>query len=245
MTNKKKVIFLYLFFDIVAALLTWCIFFVFRKYIVDETVLDNFQVAILNDYKFYIGLVCWSLYWVFLHAFSGCYNKIFRKSRLRELGNTLTVTFIGVLVFFFAFILDDIVNDYNDYLLYFLVLFGLQFLTTYIPRVCITTSTINRMRNGKIIFNTLIVGSDHVALQVYKAVSTHDPSANNNIIGYIMIDENDDDDLSAELPCLGKLDDLLSVVKKQNIKVLIIAIQNGNANILRVSSPPLWIWTSI
>ncbi|MDD6582431.1 MAG: sugar transferase [Bacteroidales bacterium] len=227
MTNKKKVIFLYLFFDIVAALLTWCIFFAFRKYIVDKTVLDNFQVAILNDYKFYIGLVCWSLYWVFLHAFSGCYNKIFRKSRLRELGNTLTVTFIGVLVFFFAFILDDIVNDYNDYLLYFLVLFGLQFLTTYIPRVCITTSTINRMRNGKIIFNTLIVGSDHVALQVYKAVSTHDPSANNNIIGYMMIDENDDDDLSAELPCLGKLDDLLSVVKKQNIKVLIIAIQNG------------------
>ena len=227
MENKKKVIFLYLLFDVLAAIATWVVFFLFRKYHVDNTLFQHFRESIIDDYKFYIGLVACPLYWTFLHAFAGCYNKIYHKSRLKELGNTMLVTFIGGLLFFFAFILDDVINDYNDYLLYFLVLLVVQFTTTYIPRVCITTATINRLRDGRIGFNTLIIGSDNVALQTYKALVESNPNAGNRVLGYLMIHPEDDDQLSEELPCMGCLSDLVDVVKSEEIKELVIAIQNG------------------
>ena len=227
MDKKKNIIFLYLLFDVVAAILTWCIFFVFRKYHIDHSVLQHLNQAIFNDPKFYIGLVFSPLYWIFLYAFAGCYNKIYHKSRLKELGMTLLVTFAGTLLFFFAFILDDIINDYNDYLLYYVTLFCCQFLITYIPRVCITTATINKMRNGKITFNTLMVGSDSVALHTYQALHSENPIPWNEIIGYVKITEDDEDQLQGTLPCLGSLDDLTQIVKEKAIKELIIAIKNG------------------
>ncbi len=227
MSHKKQVIFLYLLFDILASMVTWCIFFTFRKYNVDHSVFQHLNEAILNDYKFYIGLGACPLYWVFLHAFAGCYNKIFHKSRLKELGNTLIVTLIGSLLFFFAFILDDRVIVYNDYLLYFLILLGLQFFTTYIPRVCITTATINKIRSGKISFRTLIIGSDEVAMQTYKAIVERNPNAGNCIIGYIKMLNDDPDVMAQALPCCGTIEQLVDIVKEQKIKELVIAIQNG------------------
>ena len=227
MANKRKLIILYVLFDFLAALATWVIFFIFRKYNVDNQVFNNFDATILNDNKFYLGLFAYPLFWLFLHTFSGIYKKVYKKSRLKELGITMFVVFLGTLAFFFAFILDDIINNYNDYLLYFAVLFLLQFFFTYIPRVIITTSTIDKIRNGKICFNTLIIGSDNVALNTYNSIITHKPHTGNSIIGYIIIDNNDEDLLSNELPCLGKIDDLMSIVTKNEITELIIAIQNG------------------
>ncbi|MCQ2279706.1 MAG: sugar transferase [Bacteroidales bacterium] len=227
MDKKKTIVFLYLLFDILAAVLTWIIFFIFRKNHVDPMVLQNLEGTIFNDYKFYIGLGACPCYWVFLHAFSGCYNKIFHKSRLKELGNTIIITLIGSLLFFFAFILDDVINDYNDYLLYFTVLLLLQFFTTYIPRVCITTATINKIRSGKIGFTTLIVGCDCVALQTFKDLVERNPNAGNHVIGYIKIEEDDNDVLCSELPCMGSLDNLVEIVKSNEVKELVIAIKNG------------------
>lgn len=227
MPNKRKIIFFYLLFDVVTAACTWILFFAFRKWHVNDFQYQELIQNILNDYKFYIGLVAYPMYWCFLHAFAGCYNKVFQKSRLRELGTTLLITFIGTLIFFFAFILDDIVNSPYDYLLYFIFLYCVQFLTTYIPRVTITTIVINKMRSGEIGFNTLIIGCDEIALATYQSLISHNPTSGNYILGYVMIDENDDDHLSSELPCMGRLDQLISIVKENEIKELIIAIQNG------------------
>lgn len=227
MPNKKKVVFLYLLFDILAAMATWVIFFSFRKWHVDDGSFQTLWEVIYRDCKLYIGLLACPLYWMFLHAFTGCYNNVFHKSRLKELGATLLITFIGCLIFFFVFILDDVVTTPYDYLLYFIVLFGFQFFTTYLPRVIITTSIIEKIRSGKIGFNTLIIGCDEVALTTYLSLISHNPTAGNYILGYVIIDENDEDHLASELPCMGKLDQLIAIVQKNDIKELIIAIQNG------------------
>lgn len=227
MANRRTVVFLYLFFDILAAIATWIVLFIFRKYNVDHSVLQDLDGTIFNDTKFYIGLFSCPIYWVFLHAFSGCYNKIFKKSRLKELGTTLLVTFIGTLLFFFAFILDDVINNPQDYLIYYAILFICQFTITYIPRVCITTATINKIRRGKIFFNTLLIGSDETALETYKMFISTNPSPGNKIIGYLKIDHSDTDVLQSELPCRGTLDDLTEIVNTLAVKELIIAIQNG------------------
>lgn len=225
--NKKLLTSLYISFDLFAAIVTWTLFFIYRKYNVDHTLFDHFQESVLSDPKFLIGLFIYPVYWIILHTFVGSYNKVFRKSRLKELMTTFMITLIGTLLFFFAFILDDIVNSHTDYIIYYILLFGLQFFLTYIPRVILTTQMISKIHRGDIVFNTIIIGSDTVALNLYHSLTKQDKTAGNFIIGYVMIPGEEDDSLSEELPCLGLLDDLENIVNTHHIEELIIAIQNG------------------
>lgn len=225
--NKKLLSFAYVFCDIVAALTTWCIFFAYRKYNVDPLFFEHFRDSMLGDFKFYIGLFTYPLYWILLHTFVGYYKKITRKSRLKELSTTFFITLIGTLLFFFAFILDDIVNEYSDYTTYYILLFTLQFFLTYLPRLLITSRVVRKVHRGEIGFNTLIVGSDEIALKTYQSVASQDKASGNFIIGYVKVPGEEEDVLQTQLPCLGKLDDLSSIVKEYHVEELIIAIQNG------------------
>lgn len=225
--NKRLLTFQYIFFDLLAALATWVIFFIYRKHNVDPDLFSHFNESILQDTKFYIGLVVYPLYWLLLHGFVGYYQKIYRKSRLKELSTTFFITLIGTLLFFFAFILDDIVNHYYDYLKCYVLLFCLQFFLTYIPRLIITSRVVKKIHSGKIGFNTLIIGSDKVALDTYHSLLKQHPVSGNYILGYVMVPGEEDDSLSGELPCLGDLEHLTEIVKEHHIEEMIIAIQNG------------------
>jgi len=177
-------------------------------------------------------MVALPVYWCFLHTFIGAYTNPLRKSRLRELEITLLTTFFGTLLFFFIFILDDIVNTPFDYIKYFAILFFLQFLLTYIPRVLITTIAINKINSGKIGFNTLVIGSDIVALNIYQNVIKQTPYVEKYILGYISVPDEQDETIATKLPCLGTISDLASIVKEYQIKELIITIQNGKRKLL-------------
>ena len=165
MMNKTKLTFLYILFDILAALITWIGLYIYRKHVGESADFQSIIVSMRSDSKFWLGLVLYPVYWLFFHAFFGYYNKIYRKSRLDELVTTFGVTLFGCLVFFFVFILDDIVTSPNDYVKYLLFLFFFQFLETYIPRLSITSYINKRIHDGRIGFNTLIVGNDEMALK--------------------------------------------------------------------------------
>jgi len=225
--NKTQKLFFYVFFDILSAALTWIIFFIYRKYNVDHSVFEHFTTSVLQDSKFYVGLIALPIYWIFLHVFIGAYTNPFKKSRLRELEITLLATFFGTLIFFFIFILDDIVNTPFDYIKYFCILIFLQFFLTYIPRVLITTITINRINSGKIGFNTLVIGSDVIALNIYQNIIKQTPYVQKYILGYIQLPEEHDEAIAEKLPCLGTLANVTAIIKEHQIKELIIAIQNG------------------
>lgn len=228
MPNKNRIISYYLCFDILAAVVTWILFFSFRKWYVSNDSWTTLFYAVSDDPKFYLGLLFYPIYWIILHAFLGCYTKVFRKSRLKELEKTLFETFIGTLIFFFSFILDDIVTNPYDYLLYFIFLFIIQFITTYIPRLSITTNTINKIRSGQIGFNTLIIGADQIAHNAYHAIIHNNPTTGNYILGYILTDSDESDQLASLLPCMGRLNQIEEVVKKYHITELIIAIPKDN-----------------
>lgn len=225
--NKNLLLLYHLVMDILAAVLTWVIFFIYRKYNVDNQVFEQFSTFILQDKKFWLGIFLCPVYWVILHLFIGYYHNIYRKSRLRELGRTLGVSFFGVLLFFFVFILDDIVNSPSDYIKYFLVFFGCQFLLTYIPRMLMTTH-INRMiHNGVIGFKTLIIGSDEIALNTYQSVVKQNIRSGNFIVGYVSLPNSEDHTISSVLPCMGGINDLRDIIDRENIEEVIIAIHNG------------------
>ena len=225
--NKKRLLFTYIAFDILAAIASWVCLYVYRKVVGESMSFGAIGNAMMADPTFFWGLLLAPTFWVFLHAFFGYYNKVYRKSRLNELKTTIGVTIFGVLVFFFLFILDDIVTSPRDYIKYMFCYFTLQFLLTYIPRVCITTRINRRIHRGLIGFNTIIVGSDAKALQVYNSLQQKLPAPGNFLIGYVKVEENSEDLLGEHLSYLGTIAHLPDIVSQNHIEELIVTLHNG------------------
>lgn len=225
--KKRRLTALYITFDVIAAILTWILLYIYRKNVGENLDFSQTIYSAMHDAKFFWGILLCPIYWIVLHAFIGYYNKVTRKSRLNELAETFIVTLLGVLIFFFAFILDDIVTTPKDYIRYMLFLFTWQFLLTYIPRLIITTRINRQIHKGLIGVNTIIVGCDSIALETYNTVIEQMPRSGNFLIGYVKVADECNDMLSEKLPCLGTIDDLANIVDQQHIEELIIALDNG------------------
>ncbi len=224
--NKKLQIFKYLLFDFISAILAWGMFFVYRKYIEDPNIFDHFE-SITDDKKLYIGLFFIPLFWVILYALSGIYRKIYRKSRLKELGQTILITFIGVFIIFFVLILDDVVVSYKSYYQSFLLLFLLHFLLTFSCRFIITTRTARKIHRKIIGFNTIIIGSDSRAFSIYREIENQELSSGNKFIGFVYITKNGRYLIEDYLPNLGSYENLKQIIEKNNVEEVIVAIERS------------------
>ncbi|MFH1321948.1 MAG: sugar transferase [Bacteroidota bacterium] len=218
--NKKLQVLKYLLSDFFAAGLAWGLFFVFRKIYVEHA-------PLALDFKFYMGIIIIPLFWIALYLLTGTYKNIYRKSRLRELGQTLFIIFFGVLVIFFVLLLDDEVASYKQYYKTFFALFSLQFFFTYIPRLILSSITAYKIHNRIIGFNTLLVGSNQKALEVYREIESTERSAGNKFAGFIHINGNNGNLLNDCLPHLGSSDNIKNIIKENNIEEVIIAIESS------------------
>ena len=224
--NKRKLTFRYVVWDWVASVVTWLIFFCYRKRIEAVDVFSDFSV-VYNDKNFWLGIIVIPISWLFLYLMAGSYRKVYMKSRVRELGQTLLVTLIGAIVLFFALILDDNITSYKIYYTLFLVLYVLQFTLTYIGRLVITSVTAKRIHNGEIGFNTLIIGSNGNACRIYKEITGQRFSAGNLIVGFVNVFDKDVYKVEKYIPHLGNYKDVANVIKDNDIEEVIIAIERS------------------
>ena len=224
--NKKRQVIKYVIADFVSAALAWSIFFIYRKYTVNPQVFSNWE-DILGDEKFWIGIIAVPLFWLLLYVLIGTYRKIYRKSRLKEFGQTVLVSFIGVIIIFFALILDDIIISYKSYYQSFIVLYLLQFSFTYFFRLILTSITVYKIHNRIIGFNTIIVGSNGNAISIYEQIENQEKSSGNIFVGFVNAIHYDDYKIAKYLPRLGHYKDLKSIIKKYNIKEVVIAIERN------------------
>ena len=228
--NKKLQTLKYLFFDILSAAGAWSLFFVFRKAFIETTKYGE-NVPIDFSDKFYTGLVVVPLFWLALYAIQGTYSNIYRKSRLKELGQTLLTTLIGVIVIFFALILDDEITSYKSYYQSFAVLFSLHFFLTYTFRVILTTRTAHRIHNRVIGFPTLLIGSNEKALQLFNELEGQRTSTGNKFVGFIHANGNKTGYLlDDKLPHLGGAADIKNIIQKYDLEEAIIALESSEHN---------------
>jgi len=187
--HKKAHFFKYLIFDILAAAGSWTLFYIFREnYIKPEHI--TLSLTIYFNPHYFIGLFMIPCFWIFLYSLTGYYKDIYRKSRLKDLGESLLIILIGCTVIFFAIILDDKFTVHNKYFISFLALFFIQFILTYVPRLIITTRTIHKIHKGIIGFNTLLIGSNGRAVNIFKEIKEQEKSSGNKFIGYISVNHN-------------------------------------------------------
>jgi exopolysaccharide biosynthesis polyprenyl glycosylphosphotransferase len=222
--NKNRQVARYLILDFVAAALSWTLFFIYRKVVIES---QRFGIDIpieFND-RYFMGLLLIPAFWITFYYIAGFYKNIFRRSRLLELGQTFSISVTGVVIIFFLLILDDFINSYKNYYQLFFTLLGLHFSLTYFFRLILTTRTIHRIHKRKIGFNTLLIGSNEKAVKIYREMTRQVRPAGNLFVGFVGIENNNDTLLSNYIPKLGDIGEIIRIIEEHQIEEVIIALE--------------------
>jgi exopolysaccharide biosynthesis polyprenyl glycosylphosphotransferase len=232
--NKKLQVLKYVLADLLSAALAWSLFFLYRKSSIEKTVFDQL-IEIFEDRNYYLGILIVPVFWLILYYILGTYNanKIYRKSRLRELSQTLFISLVGVIIIFFALILDDIIVTYKSYYQLFIILYLFHFGLTYLFRLIITTRTVRRIHRKEIGFNTVIVGSNGNAVKIYEEIERQEVPSGNKFIGFVHVVEYNTYKVGKYIPHLGKFQDLKDIIKEHQVEEVILAIERSERETIR------------
>ena len=222
--NRRLQVTKYVFFDWLSAALAWSLFYIYRKYSEDPTVFPNLE-TVLDDRKFWLGIIIVPIFWLALYTVIGSYRRVYRKARLKELGQTVFVTLIGVTTIFFVLILDDIILTYQSYYQSFILLYIFHFTLTYSCRLFITTRTVRQIHAGKIGFNTVVVGSNGNAVKVYNDIVNQELSSGNKFVGFVNVHDYKHFKVEPLLNHLGAYSDLNDIIASHKVEEVIIAIE--------------------
>jgi exopolysaccharide biosynthesis polyprenyl glycosylphosphotransferase len=229
--NKTLQVIKYVTADLISAALAWGLFFAYRKYSYSPDI--DLWDSVLSDKNFLYGIIIIPVAWVLFYVILGNYKRIYHKSRLKEIGQTLGATVIGVTVLFFTLIIDDLVANNYQLFKYLLVLFTLHFGFTSLFRFILTSFTAYKIHNRIIGFNTLVIGGNGRATKMYKEIENEFRSSGNKFVGFVNVKEADYYMLSEHLPHLGNYKDVKDIIAKYGIEEVIIAIDPSEHEYIR------------
>ena len=223
--NKTLQVVKYVVADLLSATIAWGIFYFYRKAQI-ESVLFGY-IPFQPDDNFFLGITLLPILWVIVYALMGTYNDIYRKSRLKEFGQTFIVALIGCLIIFFTLLLDDTIISYKSYYSSFVTLFLLQFGITFTSRFIITTVTARKIKSRKIGFNTIIIGSSQKAVSLYNELESEPLSQGYKFIGFVHVDNTNGKYFKEQLPHLGGIEDVGKIIEENKIEEVLIAIESS------------------
>jgi exopolysaccharide biosynthesis polyprenyl glycosylphosphotransferase len=223
--NKTLQVVKYVVADLLSATIAWGIFYFYRKAQV-ESVLFGY-IPFQPDDNFFLGITLLPILWVIIYALMGTYNDIYRKSRLKEFGQTFMVALIGCLIIFFTLLLDDTIISYKSYYSSFVTLFLLQFGITFTARFIITTVTARKIKGRKIGFNTIIIGSSQKAVSLFNELESEPLSQGYKFIGFVHVDNTNGKYFKEQLPHLGGIEEVGKIIEEYKIEEVLIAIESS------------------
>jgi exopolysaccharide biosynthesis polyprenyl glycosylphosphotransferase len=221
--------------DYFAAAISWFTFFLYRKYLIEP---DKFgyEIPFEASQNFYLGLIYVPIYWLLLYYLAGYYNDVWKRSRIKDLSSTFTISVIGVIILFFFLLLDDEVKSYKAYYFTIFTLFILHYGLTIFFRIISSTYIKSLLRDKKIGFNAIIVGNNLRALDLVNEIITDRISQGYRLIGFVD-SETTNTYLNSKLKLLGTYENLPELIKKYHVEEVIIAIESSKHNeIIKVTN---------
>ena len=214
----------YIFWDAVAAMSAYTMLYTFRHNYTEKYRFEGFELSFNSNY--YLGLIAIPIFWVTIYLITNFYRDIYRRSRLKEIVYTFNASLLGSVVIFFALILDDWVNNYTDYYRGFLVYFSSHFVLTSTVRILLSSITAQRIKKGRIWFNTLLIGSNENAVELYNEIGNR-TSTGNRFVGFVSVHNNIQFLVKKNLTHLGGHNHLREIIKENGIEEVIIAIESS------------------
>lgn len=224
--NARKQAAKYLIADYLSSLVAWVVFFYFRKVYLDP-VKHGQPPGFDFDQNLYLGILSIPVFWITLYTIFGAYRNVYRKHRLKELGQTLITSILGVLVIFFVLLLDDAIANYRYYYISLLVLFSLHFGITFFFRYILTSNTVKRIHRREIGFNTIIAGCNQMAIDTLEELNGIRNYPGYRIIGFVSTNGGRDFILKQQLKYLGHFDEIRRIVEENNVEEIIVALESS------------------
>ncbi|RYE25530.1 MAG: sugar transferase [Sphingobacteriales bacterium] len=216
--------------DYISAMVAWMIFWGYRHQLLDSSgFFESLETLLVRDYFF--GLLLIPFGWLFLYLLSGTYFDLYRKSRLHEINRTLISCIVGSIVVSLIVFANDAV-DYS----YFIKMTGrylfIHTTLTLFLRLLLLNQVKKNIINGKVGFNTLIIGGNQKAINIYKQVKDSPKALGNIFKGFIYSNQEASNGMSKHLPQLGHLSQLENIIDEHGIEEVIVAVDSSEHHLL-------------
>ncbi|MDD2285495.1 MAG: sugar transferase [Paludibacter sp.] len=218
--NSKKLLFKYLFFDVLASLLVWLAFVVFRKTINDIQIMHNFEVLLPSRYYLF-SLIFFPFCCVFIHYLTGFYSNLLHKPKINLFLTTLISSLIISVAVFFALKLRDVIVSYEYFYYSLLVLFLQLFVITYTFRRIIYSQVQHNFKTKKWTLNTIIIGDGQNAQRIARDIEKH--GFQYTFTGFVALYKKHQ---TPEDKLLGSFYDIESIINRYDIKEVIVALES-------------------
>ena len=216
--NTRLLTFSLVLFDWLFSSVAWGTFYYLRKTRIEQV---EFTV---ND-SFFLGIVIIPLFWIFLFALQGTYHDVRHLYRFKIFSLTFGGVLLGTICIFFVFLLDDEIKGYQQHYASVFLLFSVQFFLIFFHRVIIVSYIVSRIHSRKAGFKTLMVGGSDKAVEIYKEINELPKGFGAQFVGFININ-GIDKLLENDLPYLGHIDDVETILREHEIEEVIIALES-------------------
>ncbi len=227
---KKRAIRQLMLLDYIASALAWFSLWIYRQHILTKvSYMDTLKHFHTRDYINTLLMV--PAGWFLAYLMSGTYFDLYRKSRLNEINRTLISCILGcIMVSVIVFANDSsdysyFINEFGHYLLIHTV-FALIFRLFILYRVKVN------LIKGKVGFNTLIIGGNQQAINIYKQVLENPKVLGNIFIGFIYSNKEASNGMSQYLKQLGHLSQLEEIIDQHQIEEVIVAVDSSEHHML-------------
>jgi exopolysaccharide biosynthesis polyprenyl glycosylphosphotransferase len=215
---------LLLFFDWIFSSASWLLFYYFRKIYVEHV---PFEVS---D-SFYGGLIGIPFLWLLIYYLLGTYHDVKRLYRIKILNLTFQASVLGSLCIFFALLVDDQIESYQQYYDLMSFLFLTHFFCLLLPRMLFVSVLVSNIHSGKGAFSTLIIGGGDKAVEIFNEIS-HLKNGIHRFVGFVNLN-GVDRQLEEKLKYIGHASDLEMILRKFKIEEVIIALESTEHDKLR------------
>jgi exopolysaccharide biosynthesis polyprenyl glycosylphosphotransferase len=158
----------------------------------------------------------------------GNYKNVYKKYRIKEVTQTLSQSFIGIIFIFFTFLLDDKINSYQDYYSLITALIVLHISLTFTPRILLTSKTVSSIHQKKIGFNTILIGSEKKAKDIFNEINNLKKGTGHFFIGYVSTANSKDFIGETGLNKLGDYHQINKIIEDFEIEEVIIATESDD-----------------
>ncbi len=214
----------YVISDFVAAVLAWIMLYFFRRWLLDETIIANGELYF--NQRFWLGLVVLPVGWITFYSVLGAYNSLYRKSSFNEFSGTVAATLVGCTVIFFLIVINDPQKRYTYYYKSLFFFVSVHFILTWTGRAIVLSVVRRQLHHGKVIFNTLLVGSNRVALKTYLDTRKGLHRRGYRYCGFIA-GAPPVNGIGQHLPGLGGISDLPARIDEKKIRMVVIAMERS------------------
>lgn len=218
--SQKREVWKYIITDAIFAIVSWGLFFMYRKQFIEHAPFHP-------NTNFYLGIFIVPFFWMVLYYIIGSYRSVYKRHRLRDLGETFIISMIGGTILFFALLINDQYGFRSDYYRAYFGLLGIHFVLALIPKLIITSRIVKRIHKGEIGFPTLIIGGNESALNIYNEIIQLKDSPGFKFAGFVSTNGVDRQLKDSDLTYFGGYEKAKEVVEAHNIQEIIIAVESS------------------